>query len=169
VAGFDDDGRRVQASCRCRLEKGPHRLFILGGDIGHCQVPIWGQTLFLAMAAESRRLGADEAFLGQTRDELVPEEMRLHPSLNLCGQGVGVNHVADAAGGVRPETIGLEEGHRPTRLRSLHVLEELASDTGREQHGPVSASLLHHTAVGSRWCARPSSPAREFPPPTESG
>jgi hypothetical protein len=116
------------------------------------------------MAAESRRLGANEAFLGQKRDDLVPEEMWLHPFLNPRGQGVGVNHVADAAGGVGPETMGLAEVRRPTRLRCLYVLEEPASETGREQHGVVSASLLlHYTAVGSRWCARPSSPARAFP------
>ena len=34
------------------------------------------------------------------------------------------------------------------RLRSLQILEELASETGREQHGPVPASLpLHHMNV----------------------
>jgi hypothetical protein len=56
--------------------------------------------------------------------------------------------LADAAGGVGPETIGFEEVHRSTRLRSLHILGELASKTGREQHSPVSASLpLHDTNV----------------------
>jgi hypothetical protein len=38
--------------------------------------------------------------------------------------------------------------HRPARLRSLHILEEIASETGRDQHRPVPASLpLHHTDV----------------------
>jgi len=100
------------------------------------------------MAAESLQLGANDASLGQTRHDLMPEEMWIHPVLNPRCQGVGVNNLADAAGGVWPEAVGLEEGHRPTRLHSLHILEEFAAETGREQHGSVPASFpLHHTNV----------------------
>src|SRR5829696_4072934 len=99
--------------------KGSHRLFIVGCDIGQCQVPIHGQTLLLGMAAEELQFRANETFLGQKRDDLMPEEMRIHPFLNPRGQGVFMNNLADTAGGVRPETVGLEEVYRPARLRPL--------------------------------------------------
>jgi hypothetical protein len=52
-----------------------HGRFILGRDVGQGQIPIHGQTLFLGMAAEELQLRANHAFLGQKRDDLMPEEM----------------------------------------------------------------------------------------------
>jgi hypothetical protein len=73
-----------KASCDTMQEdsSSPHRerlhgRFVLGRNVGQCQIPNHGQTLFLGVAAESLQLGADDAFLGQKRDELVPEEMRI--------------------------------------------------------------------------------------------
>jgi hypothetical protein len=65
-----------------------------------------------------------------------------------------VNNLADAAGGVWPETIGLEEVHRSTRLRSLRILEELASETGREQYGSPHPHPPNPHACGSRYSCR---------------
>ena len=44
---------------------GPHRLFVLGRDAGHGQIPINCQVLLLGMVAERWQLGADEALLGE--------------------------------------------------------------------------------------------------------
>jgi hypothetical protein len=96
------------------------------------------------MAAESLQLWADDAFLGQKRDGLVPELTAIHLFLNLNCHGLRVIHLTDAVVGGQPELVGLEEGQRPTCIRSPGRPEELAPETGGAQHGRGSG---HNRAV----------------------
>ena len=61
------------------------------------------------MAADQLELGADDAFLGQKCNDLMPEEVRVDAFLNPCCQGVLMNDLTDATIGIGPEAVGLEE------------------------------------------------------------
>jgi hypothetical protein len=86
------------------------------------------------MAAESLQLGADEAFLGQKRDDLVPEEMWIHPLLNPCGQGVGVNNLTDV-----DNAFAYSSG----------CVRRTNSETGPQSRPPFHRISLESSIIGS--------------------
>ena len=61
------------------------------------------------MPAEQLQLGTDDPLLGQIRDELMPEEMRIDPFLNTRGHRVLFDDLANASGRVRAMPIRLKE------------------------------------------------------------
>jgi hypothetical protein len=70
-AGQRGNGREAaigrNRTCQKRAlphREGPHRLLVLGCDVGQGQIAIDGQVLLLGMAAEQLQLGADDALLG---------------------------------------------------------------------------------------------------------
>ena len=93
------------------------------------------------MAADQLELGADDAFLGQKCNDLMPEEVRVDAFLNPCCQGVLMNDLTDATIGIGPEAVGLEEKNCPVILQSLRILEQFTPETGWKQDTSVFTSF----------------------------
>src|SRR5215218_5302214 len=93
------------------------------------------------MTAEQLEFRTDDALLGQIGDELVPEQMWVHPLLDASGPGVLCHDLPDAPGGVRPVAIGFEEIRHALHALTLDVLGELSPKAGGKEHIPIFVAL----------------------------
>jgi hypothetical protein len=121
--------------------KGAHGHFIFLGHIRQCQLSVDRETLLERMTAKQLEFRTDDALPGQLGDELVSEQMRVHPLLDASSLGILGHDLPDAPGGVRPVAIGFEEIRHALQALTFEVRGELSSKAGGKEHLPIFVAL----------------------------
>ncbi len=93
------------------------------------------------MTAEQLQFWADDPPSGEKRNDLVAEEMRVDSPVDSSGNGIFMDDLPNAQGGVRPQPV---DSNRNTARRSRGpwiYLPEFASEAVRKQHASVLPPL----------------------------
>jgi hypothetical protein len=127
--------------CQLLHRKFPHRFLVLTCHVCEAHILVDSRLLTVLMTADDLNLGVEKPFPGEMGQELVAEEVRINPLLDIGLPGVPLDNFSNPPGDEFILTVGLKEVASPPSFLSVYVLSELSSKGRGNGNVPVLLPL----------------------------